>query len=362
MSYSNRKWNIITVAEVTSLPIDFNTVMQNNINTMRKSVDGTKTFVKYETSQPTVLANAGKTEYTHSQILEILSTWEWTVRSSSDIFESGSINFTTSDSTVSTSNNTIVLTSHGLYTGQSVRYVGGTNIGGLTSGENYYVVYVDANTIKLATSVGNALSGTAISLTSVPSTNTSQFFYINEKLTSFTSNTTNVSTSNNTITLTSHDMTTGQNIRYIGATNIGGLTSGTDYYVINVDTNTIKLATTPANALSGTNITLSSAPDSDETQYFHRLLQQKSFTANSSNVSTDNNTITLTGHSLHNGDIVRYYGATAIGGLTSNNVYSVIRVDANTIKLASTTANASAGTNITLSSAPASDETQYLYI
>ena len=55
------------------------------------------------------LANAGKTEYTHSQILEILSTWEWTVRSSSDIFENGSINFTTSDSTVSTSNNTIVL-------------------------------------------------------------------------------------------------------------------------------------------------------------------------------------------------------------------------------------------------------------
>ena len=53
MSYSNRKWNIITVSEVTSLPIDFNTVMQNNINTMRKSVDGTKTFDKYETSQPT---------------------------------------------------------------------------------------------------------------------------------------------------------------------------------------------------------------------------------------------------------------------------------------------------------------------
>ena len=48
--------------------------------------------------------------------------------------------------------------------------------------------------------------------------------------------------------------------------------------------------------------------------------------------------------------------------LTSNNVYTVIRVDENTIKLASTTANASVGTNITLSSAPASDETQYLYI
>ncbi len=92
MSYPNRKWNIITVAEVSSLPIDFSTVMQNSLSTMRKSIDGTQTFVKYETSQPTVLANASKTEYTHSQILAILSTWEWGIKGASEYSES--INFT----------------------------------------------------------------------------------------------------------------------------------------------------------------------------------------------------------------------------------------------------------------------------
>ena len=44
-------------------------------------MDETKTFVKYEGSQPSFLA--GKTEYTHSEILTTLATSEWT--SPSDI-------------------------------------------------------------------------------------------------------------------------------------------------------------------------------------------------------------------------------------------------------------------------------------
>jgi len=42
----------------------------------RYSLDGTKTFVKYEGTQPSFLW--GKTEYTHSEILEVLATDEWT--------------------------------------------------------------------------------------------------------------------------------------------------------------------------------------------------------------------------------------------------------------------------------------------
>jgi hypothetical protein len=43
---------------------------------LRYSVDGTKTFVKYEDGQPSFLW--GKTEYTHEEILEVLATDEWT--------------------------------------------------------------------------------------------------------------------------------------------------------------------------------------------------------------------------------------------------------------------------------------------
>lgn len=71
---------------------------------------------------------------------------------------------------------------------------------------------------------------------------------------------------------------------------------------------------------------------------------------NSTNVSTANETITIIGHSLATGDPVVYTATTlgAVGGLTSGTTYFVIRSDANTIKLATTAANALAGTAINL--------------
>lgn len=74
--YPNRRWCIITTEEITSLPIDFNQVMESSPNTLRYSVDGSKTFVKYEGNQPNFLN--GKIEYTHSEIIEILSGSDWT--------------------------------------------------------------------------------------------------------------------------------------------------------------------------------------------------------------------------------------------------------------------------------------------
>ncbi len=62
------------------------------------------------------------------------------------------------------------------------------------------------------------------------------------------------------------------------------------------------------------------------------------------------NTITETAHGFETGDKVVYTngGGTSITGLTSTNTYYVIRVDANTIQLASSYANAIAGTEIDL--------------
>ena len=74
-----------------------------------------------------------------------------------------------STSVVSTSNETIKVPKHRFVQGQRVtyNYGGGSNIGGLTSGTAYYVIYDTAHTIKLATSVSNAASLTAINLNAV---------------------------------------------------------------------------------------------------------------------------------------------------------------------------------------------------
>ena len=74
-------------------------------------------------------------------------------------------------SVVSTTNDTIKVLKHRFVQGQRVTYNngGGSNIGGLTSGTAYYVIYDTAHTIKLATSASNAASLTAINLNAVGS-------------------------------------------------------------------------------------------------------------------------------------------------------------------------------------------------
>ena len=103
-TFANRRWLIIPATLTGS--IDFNQVLESSPESLRLSVDGTKTFVKYEINEVledqtyttinpetqeevthTVLAGVygrpsiyqeGDTEYTHEEILTILSTEEWT--------------------------------------------------------------------------------------------------------------------------------------------------------------------------------------------------------------------------------------------------------------------------------------------
>jgi hypothetical protein len=74
-----------------------------------------------------------------------------------------------SSAAVSVSNNTISITSHGFTDLDLVTYSngGGTSIGGLSNDRPYYVIYIGANTIKLATSYENADNAVAIDLTSL---------------------------------------------------------------------------------------------------------------------------------------------------------------------------------------------------
>ena len=68
-----------------------------------------------------------------------------------------------------------------------------------------------------------------------------------------------VSTSDETIRIPEHRFIQGQRVTYNngGGSNIGGLTSGTAYYISFDSANTIKLATSLANANAGTLINLS---------------------------------------------------------------------------------------------------------
>ncbi len=104
MTYENRRYLIIPTSVIEL--IDFSQVLETSIDTLRLSVDETKTFVKYnvtienedrtetyinpETNEEIVIEiKAGVygrpsiyseeyQELTHQQILELLSTDEWT--------------------------------------------------------------------------------------------------------------------------------------------------------------------------------------------------------------------------------------------------------------------------------------------
>ena len=65
---------IIDASEVSS--VDFNQVQETSADTLRYSLDNSKTFVKFEGDTPSFLD--GKTQYTHSEILTILDGSEWT--------------------------------------------------------------------------------------------------------------------------------------------------------------------------------------------------------------------------------------------------------------------------------------------
>jgi hypothetical protein len=76
--YENRKYLIFPTSQLHK--VDFTQVGETSAETVRKSVDQTKTFVKYEGQDPTFVSQLTNTEgpYNHEQILNILSTEEWT--------------------------------------------------------------------------------------------------------------------------------------------------------------------------------------------------------------------------------------------------------------------------------------------
>ena len=79
MEYGQREFMIFNVSELPL--IDFTQVLETSIDTVRKSVDETKTFVKWDgdiipSSVDSLTTKEGP--YSYEEILNILSTPEWT--------------------------------------------------------------------------------------------------------------------------------------------------------------------------------------------------------------------------------------------------------------------------------------------
>lgn len=74
----NNTYMIFNVSELEQ--IDFTQVKETSIDTVRKSVDGTKTFIKWDGEIPQCVSALTTKEgpYTYEEILQILATTEWT--------------------------------------------------------------------------------------------------------------------------------------------------------------------------------------------------------------------------------------------------------------------------------------------
>ena len=78
-TFDHRNYMIFSTSELSS--VNFSEVLETSINTVRKSIDESKTFVKWEgeTIPPTVSSLTTKEgPYPYDNMLTILSGPEWT--------------------------------------------------------------------------------------------------------------------------------------------------------------------------------------------------------------------------------------------------------------------------------------------
>jgi hypothetical protein len=294
--------------------------------------------------------------------------------------------YTVTAADVNIINNTINIEEHGYNTGNILTYnQGTTKIDGLVNNRNYYVINIDINTIKLATSEGLANVETNINFTTT-GTGTQTFkivdvpqrykFYGKYNNTGYyeTSSTEKItdlqlfngtqyifdvsdsSMSGITLRFSSSNTTFTEELSYSTAndkitTDITGIENNTLLYAFNSSD------ATNTNILGSTIITVKTAHSQFLTEFklfrdtryiidvsllatsqlpkFSTTLPSVSFEP--ANVNTTSNTITISSHSFSAGDNVTYIkGTTEIGGLTNNTEYFIINTTTNTIQLATT--------------------------
>ena len=74
MDYSNRRWVIVNVSDITDEMIA--SAIQSSMATLRKTLDGSKAILKFKGDTPSCFE--GLTTYNHSEILTELAKSAWT--------------------------------------------------------------------------------------------------------------------------------------------------------------------------------------------------------------------------------------------------------------------------------------------
>jgi hypothetical protein len=76
--YEQRNFAIFSLTEIDK--IDFSQVLETSVDTLRKSIDETLSFVKWDGNQPEFVSTLAtlKGPYTYTEMLDILSGEEWT--------------------------------------------------------------------------------------------------------------------------------------------------------------------------------------------------------------------------------------------------------------------------------------------
>ena len=80
--YENREYIVFNVSEIDS--INYDEVLENSSDTLRLSLDGEKTFIKYDGDMPDSVNSLTTKEAvrSHSEIRELLGTDNWNANGS----------------------------------------------------------------------------------------------------------------------------------------------------------------------------------------------------------------------------------------------------------------------------------------
>ena len=180
-------------------------------------------------------------------------------------------------------NDIITVPQHGFLQGELIEYDsrGQTVIAGLTTATPYYVIFIDGDNIKLATTPENADDGIAVDLAESPAgvgthslqslSKTPDGIYDIQTVPTPTTFTvaargnvpallktfnprSAIDLSLNAFFLPSHGLLTGTKVTYsqgAAATDIGGLVNNDDYYVVSINRDYLRLATSAENAAAG---------------------------------------------------------------------------------------------------------------
>jgi hypothetical protein len=160
------------------------------------------------------------------------------------------------------------LASHGFETGDGpVRISAAALPTGVSATTEYYVIRIDANTFYLATSRANALAGTNITYTTDGTTVVLNYVTGTKSL----SGTFTAANATEIFTKTGHGLSLAQavQVRNSGGALPTGLSANTDYYVIPIDADTFYLATSSANALAGTHLSITTDGTGTNTIVYH---------------------------------------------------------------------------------------------